>query len=43
VKLLFKHYWLEMSMAAVKATKSGYNLGHKVNKFPTVIKGKKTK
>jgi hypothetical protein len=30
-------------MAAVKATKFEYKLEHKVNKFPTVIKGKKTK
>jgi hypothetical protein len=28
---------------ATKATKFGYKLGHKVNKFLTVIKGKRIK
>jgi hypothetical protein len=63
LKLFFKHYWLDVSMAAlipillplkfikvtvkmfkaIKATKFGYKLGHKVNKFLTVIKGKRIK
>lgn len=63
LKLFFKHYWLDVSMAAlipillplkfikvtlklfkaVKATKFGYKLGHKVNKFSTVLKGKRIK
>ena len=63
LKLFFKHYWLDVSMAALipillplkfvkvtlkmfkaaKATKFGYKLGHKVNKFLTVIKGKRIK
>jgi hypothetical protein len=63
LKPFFKHYWLDVSMAAlipillplkfvkvtikmfkaVKATKFGYKLGHKVNKFLTVIKGKRIK
>jgi hypothetical protein len=28
---------------AVKATKIGYKLGHKINKFLTVLKGKRIK
>ncbi|HKG88034.1 MAG TPA: hypothetical protein VKA95_06880 [Nitrososphaeraceae archaeon] len=63
LKLFFKHYWLDVSMAAlipillplkfvkvtlkmfkaVKATKFGYKLGHKINKFLTVLRGKGTK
>jgi hypothetical protein len=63
LNLFFKHYWLDVSMAAlipillplkfikvtvkmfkaIKATKFGYKLGHKVNKFLTVIKGKRIK
>jgi hypothetical protein len=63
LKLFFKHYWLDVSMAALipillplkfikvtlkmfkaaKATKFGYKLGHKVNKFLTVLKGKRIK
>src|SRR5918994_4667804 len=55
LKFFFKHYWLDVSMAALipillplkfvkvtlkmfkaaKATKFGYKLGHKVNKFLT--------
>ena len=55
LKLFFKHYWLDVSMAAlipillplefikvtvkmfkaIKATKFGYKLGHKINKFLT--------
>jgi hypothetical protein len=61
LKLFFKHYWFDVSMAAlipillplkfikvtvkmfkaIKATKFGYKLGHKVNKFLTFIKGRK--
>jgi len=63
LKLFFKHYWLDVSMAALipillplkfvkvtlkmfkaaKATKFGYKLGHKVNKFLTAIKEKRIK
>jgi len=63
LKLFFKHYWLDVSMAALipillplkfvkvtlkmfkaaKATKFGYKLGHKVNKFLRVVKGKRIK
>jgi hypothetical protein len=63
LKLFFKHYWLDVSMAAlipillplkfvkvtlkmfkaVKATKFGYKLGHKINKFLTVLRGEGTK
>jgi hypothetical protein len=63
LKLFFKHYWLDVSMAALipillplkfikvtlkmfkaaKATKFGYKLGHKINKFLTVIKRKRIK
>jgi hypothetical protein len=63
LRLFFKHYWLDVSMAALipillplkfikvtlkmfkvaKATKFGYKLGHKVNKFLMVIKGRGTK
>jgi hypothetical protein len=63
LKLFFKHYWFDLSMAAlipillplkfikvtlkmfkaVKATKFGYKLGHKANKFLTVLKGKRIK
>jgi hypothetical protein len=63
LKVFFKLYWLDVSMAALipillplkfvkvtlkmfkaaKATKFGYKLGHKVNKFLTVIKGKRIK
>jgi hypothetical protein len=63
LKVFFKHYWLDVSMAALipilsplkfikvtlkmfkaaKATKFGYKLGHKINKFLTVLKGKRIK
>src|SRR5918999_749997 len=47
LKLFFKHYWLDVSMAALipilLPLKFGYKLGHKVNKFLTVMKGKRIK